>query len=75
MKEKMGKLFCFFSWHAWEEDPADKEPVKGTGFNFDPLSKGLISVFDMVKREYRFINLETLFGEFKSKGRIYQVEV
>lgn len=34
--------------------------VKGTGLKFVPLDRNLLSVFDLKKKEYRFINLETL---------------
>ena len=34
--------------------------VKGVGLKFKPEQKSLIGVFDMVKRAYRFISLNTL---------------
>lgn len=38
--------------------------LKGKGLNFKPEDKGLISVFDMQKHAYRFVNTETM-SEFR----------
>jgi hypothetical protein len=37
-----------------------KKGIKGTGMSYDPASKGLKPVFDMVKGDYRMLNLNTL---------------
>ena len=34
--------------------------VKGIGLKFKPQERGLVTVFDLQKGAYRFINLETL---------------
>ena len=34
--------------------------VKGVGLKFKPEERGLIGVFDMHKKAYRFINIKTL---------------
>ena len=46
--------------------------VKGIGLKFKPEERSLIGVFDMHKKAYRFINLETL-QSLKVKGRDYKV--
>ena len=46
--------------------------VKGKGLPFKPQDKGLMTVFDLQKGEYRFINLNTL-KELKINGEEYQV--
>lgn len=45
--------------------------VKGVGYGFDPMSKGLLSVYDMQSKGFRFINLETLV-EAKVNGEIFK---
>ena len=45
--------------------------VKGVGYSFDPMSKGLLSVYDMQSKGFRFINLETLV-EAKVNGEIFK---
>lgn len=45
--------------------------VKGVGYSFDPTSKGLLSVYDMQSKGFRFINLETLV-EAKVNGEIFK---
>jgi hypothetical protein len=37
-----------------------RKGVKGKGMSFNPSDKGLMVVFDMHKREFRMINLETI---------------
>ena len=34
--------------------------TKGKGMSFDPMAKSLLSVYDIQKKGYRFINLSTL---------------
>ena len=46
--------------------------VKGIGLKFKPEDCGLIGVFDMHKKAYRFINVETL-ESLKVKGIDYEV--
>ena len=47
--------------------------VKGIGLKFKPEERSLIGVFDMHKKAYRFINLETL-EKIKVKGREYEIK-
>lgn len=37
-----------------------RKGVKGIGLKFSPENKGLATVFDVSKKEHRFINLRTL---------------
>lgn len=37
-----------------------KKGVNGKGLAFDPYSKGYLPVFDMQKKEYRFLNVNTI---------------
>lgn len=46
--------------------------VKGVGLRFDPLQKLLMPVFDMQKKEFRMINLDTM-TLVKVGGKEYQV--
>lgn len=39
-----------------------KRHLKGGELPYDPLSKGLLPVFDMQKRQYRMINLMTIYN-------------
>lgn len=39
-----------------------KKYSNGKGLNFDPMKKNLLPVFDLQKKEYRFINLSTLIS-------------
>ena len=48
-----------------------RKGVKGVGYSFDPMSKGLLSVYDMQSNGFRFINLETLV-EAKVNGEIFK---
>ena len=47
--------------------------VKGVGLKFKPEERSLIGVFDMHKKAYRFINLETL-EKIKVKGIEYEIK-
>ena len=46
--------------------------VKGVGLKFKPDDRGLIGVFDMHKKAYRFINVTTL-EQIKIKGITYKI--
>jgi len=46
--------------------------VKGVGLSFKPQDKGLMTVFDIHKGGYRFINLMTL-ERLKIRGKKYKV--
>ena len=48
-----------------------RKGVKGVGYSFDPMSKGLLSVYDMQNDGFRFINLEKLV-EAKVNGEIFK---
>lgn len=49
-----------------------KKNLKGTGMKYDPISKGLITVYDMHKKGYRMINIETLRA-IQVNGSVYTV--
>ena len=50
-----------------------KKYKKGGKLAFNASEKGLLSVFDMVKMEYRFINLDTLISiVYKSKLYLFK---
>jgi len=44
-----------------------KKGVKGTGMAYNPIEKGLLPVFDMQKKGFRMINLNTV-TELTIKG-------
>ena len=46
--------------------------VKGVGLRFKPQDKGLMTVFDLTKGEYRFLNLTTL-KSLKIRGKKYHI--
>ena len=46
--------------------------VKGVGLKFKPEERDLIGVFDMHKKAYRFISINTL-EQLKVKGIIYKI--
>ena len=46
--------------------------VTGKGLKFKPEERSLIGVFDMHKKAYRFINLETL-EKVKIRGQEYDI--
>ena len=50
-----------------------RKGVTGQGLAFSPASKGLVSVFDMQKLQFRFIALETILG-LSVQGQKYIVE-
>ena len=58
-----GKIFsCIFIKKDGEKRKligriAVKKGIKGIGHKFNPQEKGLRTVYDMQKREFRFINL------------------
>lgn len=45
-----------------------KKDIKGVGLSFDPTAKQLVVVFDMQKRAYRMINLQTII-QFKHESK------
>ena len=49
-----------------------KKYVKGVGLRFKPQNKGLMTIFDLTKGEYRFLNLNTL-ERLKINGRKYTI--
>ena len=50
-----------------------KKYLSGGELKFVPIRKGLLSVYDMQSKGYRFINLETLVS-FKLGGISYEVQ-
>jgi hypothetical protein len=47
--------------------------LKGGELAFNPLEKGLIVVYDMVKKGYRMINLESLIS-IRIDGKEYEIK-
>lgn len=47
--------------------------LSGGELKFIPIRKGLLSVYDMQSKGYRFINLETLIS-FKLGGKTYEIQ-
>ena len=47
--------------------------LSGGELKFIPIRRGLLSVYDMQSKGYRFINLETLIS-FKLGGKTYEVQ-
>ena len=47
--------------------------VTGKGLSFKPKDKGLIGVFDMQKKAYRFINANTL-EQITVQGERYEID-
>jgi hypothetical protein len=47
--------------------------VTGEGLKFNPASRNLVNVFDMQKRAYRFININTLM-QVRCNGNVYKVQ-
>ena len=47
-----------------------KKHLNGGKLGFDALSKGLVPVYDLVKKDYRMINLSTI-KYIKFNGRTY----
>ena len=48
-------------------------PLTGEGLKYTPSNYGLGNIFDMHKRAYRMVNINTL-KELKVSGETYQVE-
>jgi len=49
-----------------------KKGTNGEGLKFDPISRGLVPVFDMQKNQHRFISLDDI-REIKADKQEYQV--
>ncbi len=47
--------------------------ITGKGLGFNPASRNLVGVFDMQKKAYRFINLETL-ETIRVSGKKYEIK-
>jgi hypothetical protein len=50
-----------------------KKHLKGGELGYDPISKGLIPVFDLKSEGYRMINSQTV-KEIKSEKQVYTFE-
>ena len=50
-----------------------RKHLSGGELKFIPIRKGLLSVYDMQSKGYRFINLETLIS-FKLGGKTYEIQ-
>ena len=48
------------------------KPTTGKGLSFSPIQKRLMTVFDMQNREYRMVNLQTMFS-LKIDGKQYSI--
>lgn len=49
-----------------------RKDLKGTGLKYSPIDHGLITIFDMNKRQYRSINVESLLN-IRINGVLYNV--
>ena len=49
-----------------------RKGINGNGPRYNAMTKGLLTVFDMAKQEWRNINLETILG-FNANKNKYQV--
>lgn len=58
-----GRLGVYKSKHA---------PLTGEGLKYTPSDYGLVNIFDMQKRAYRMVNINTL-SELKIAGTSYEV--
>lgn len=47
-----------------------KKGITGAGMKYDPLEHGLIPVFDMQKKAFRMINLDTVL-EIRMDGKVF----
>ena len=47
--------------------------VNGKGMSYDPIKKGLLPVYDMDKKGFRMINMNTLIS-FKVNGKSYNTD-
>jgi hypothetical protein len=48
-----------------------KKHLKGGELPFDPVTKGLLPVYDLQKEGYRMINLNTI-QELRVRGQVYR---
>ena len=48
-------------------------PLTGEGLKYNPSNYGLVNIFDMQKKAYRMVNINTL-KELKVSGETYEVE-
>tara|TARA_Y100000310_G_C20410607_1_gene681787 strand:+ start:104 stop:388 length:285 start_codon:yes stop_codon:yes gene_type:complete len=48
-------------------------PLKNVGLKYNPNDYGLVSIFDVQKKAYRMINIETL-SQLKIDGEVYETE-
>jgi len=48
-------------------------PLKNVGLKYNPNDYGLMSIFDVQKKAYRMINIETL-SQLKIDGEVYETE-
>jgi len=50
-----------------------RKGVKGVGMKYDPISKGLLPVYDIQKKEFRLINISGI-REVEFQGTVYKTE-
>ncbi len=50
-------MLCKLDVRFWKGKPT----LKGGGLKYNPESKGLLPVWDVNKKDYRMVNLNTLF--------------
>jgi len=48
-----------------------RKGIKGTGMSYDPISKALLTVWDVQKGAYRMVNLEKLVA-LKMGGKVFR---
>ena len=79
IKATKGKIFTveFFkkdgSYRKLNCRTGVKSYLNGGELKYDPLTKGLLPVFDLQKQSYRMINLNTLTS-IKAEKEVYQVQ-
>jgi len=66
LKETKGRIFCTVfvkkngSLRTMVARTGVHKGVNGTGMSYDPESKGLIPVYDMQKKAWRMVNVNTM---------------
>ena len=61
VRDLNGRIGVYKSQHA---------PLKNVGLKYNPNNYGLVSIFDVQKKAYRMVNINTL-SQLKVNGKIY----
>jgi len=64
VRDLNGRMGVYKSKHA---------PLTGQGLAYNPNDYGLVGIFDVQKRAYRMVNINTL-SQLKMGGKTYQIE-